>query len=87
MDAAQVTLLVVIFGITALLVVLGIQAFFILKEFRKTIEKANRVLDNTEEITESVSGPVSALSAIAMGLRTGASFANIIGSKRDKGKK
>ncbi len=82
MDPAQIALLIVIIGLTILLVVLGVQSFFILKELRKTLEKANKVLDNTEEITESVSGPVSSLSAIMMGLKTGASLASIFGGKK-----
>ena len=77
-DPAQILLFIVIIILTILLLVLGIQVFFILKDLRQTISKANRVLDNTGEITESVSGPVSSLSSILMGLKTGAKFANFM---------
>jgi hypothetical protein len=77
MDIAQITLFVVIVVLTVLLLVLGIQVFFILREFRKTVFKANKVLDNTNNITESVSAPLSSLSSIASGIKTGASFLNI----------
>lgn len=82
-DPAQILLFLVIITLTILLVVLGIQVFFILKDLRVTISKANKVLDNTEEITSSVSAPVSSFSSILMGLRTGAKFANIIKSFQD----
>lgn len=84
-DPAQILLFLVIIILTILLIVLGIQVFFILKDLRQTISKANRVLDNTGEITESVSGPVSSLSSILMGLKTGAKFANIVKRFQDEG--
>ncbi len=80
-DSAQTLLLVVIIILTILLVVLGVQAFFILKEFRKTISKANKVLDHTENITENVSKPVSLLSTLAMGIKTGSALAKMLKKK------
>lgn len=70
MDIAQVALFIVIIVLAVLLVSLGIQVFFILREFRKTVSKANKVLDNTNVITESVSSPLSSLSGLAMGIKT-----------------
>lgn len=84
-DPAQLALFLVILILTVLLVVLGIQVFLILKELRKTIDKVNKVLDDTSVITESVSKPISSLSTLAMGLKTGATIAKIFqGKKRDK---
>lgn len=77
MDSAQIILITVIILLTVLLLALGVQVFFILKEFRKTVSKANKVLDNTNVITQSVSSPISSLSSIAIGIKTGASFINI----------
>lgn len=45
-DLAQIILGFVIVTLTVLLVIVGIQVFFILHEFRQTIKKANKVLDN-----------------------------------------
>ena len=91
MDSAQIILIIVIILLTVLLAVLGIQVFFILKEFRKTVSKANKVLDNTNVITQSVSAPISSLSSIATGIKTGASFINlfkkILSDKDDRKKK
>lgn len=81
-DPAQTALFLVIIVLTILLVVLGIQVFFILRELRKTIEKANKVLDDTGTITESVSRPIASLSSLTMGLKTGASIAGLFGKKK-----
>lgn len=77
MDSAQIILVIVITILAILLFALGIQVFFILKEFKKTVSKANKVLDNTNIITQSVSSPISSLSGIAAGIKTGATFINI----------
>lgn len=69
-DTVQAVLLLVIILLTVLLVVLGVQVFFILRDFRRTLDKANRVLDNTEEITESVSQPINFISTILSGSQT-----------------
>ncbi|MEK7518203.1 MAG: hypothetical protein AAB583_06700 [Patescibacteria group bacterium] len=76
-DSAQTILFVVIIVLTILLLILGVQVFFILRDLRKTVSKANKVLDNTNVITQSVSAPISSLSSIAMGIKTGSSFLNL----------
>ena len=77
MDSAQIILITVIVILTILLLALGVQVFFILREFKKTVSKANKVLDNTSVITQSVSAPISSLSSIATGIKTGATFINL----------
>ena len=85
-DPAQFVLFLVIIVLTVLLVVLGVQAFFILKELRKTVSKANKVLDDTEVITHSVSGPLSSLSSLTMGLKAGGLIARLLKGKKKSGK-
>ncbi len=91
MDIAQVALFIVIIILAVLLIGLGIQVFFILREFRKTVLKANKVLDNTNVITESVSSPLSSLSGIAAVIKTIAPifgiFKKIISKDEESGKK
>ncbi|MBF8249569.1 MAG: hypothetical protein HW400_170 [Candidatus Levybacteria bacterium] len=91
MDIAQIALFVVIIVLAILLLALGVQVFFILRELRKTVFKANKVLDNTEVITESVSSPLSSLSGIAAGIKTVAPllglFKKFISKDKDLGKK
>jgi hypothetical protein len=86
-DPAQTALFLVIIVLTILLVVLGVQVFFILRELRKTVEKFNKVLDDTSVITESVSKPISSLSSLTMGLKTGATIAKIFQGGKKKHKK
>lgn len=83
-DTAQGVLLFVLLVLTILVLVLGIQVFFILRELRQTVSKANKVLDDAGMITESVSGPISSLSSLATGVKTGALLAGLL--KRRKGK-
>lgn len=91
MDIAQVALFVVIIVLAILLVALGVQVFFILRELRKTVSKANKVLDNTDVITGSVSAPLSSLSSLSAGIKTAAPILNffkkIILKDEDSGKK
>lgn len=58
-DATQILLMLIILVLTTMLTVIGVQVFFILREFRVTLQKANKVLDDTGVISESVSQPVS----------------------------
>lgn len=83
-DPAQTALFLVIIVLTILLLVLGIQVFFILRELRHTVSKANKVLDDTGIITKSVSGPISSFSSLAMGLKAGSSFMNLLRNKKKK---
>jgi hypothetical protein len=85
MDAAQIALFVIIVILAVLFLTLGVQVFFILREFRKTVSKANKVLDNTNVITESVSTPISSLSSLVSGIKTGASIINIFKKLISKG--
>lgn len=70
-DSVQLVLLLVIVILTILLVVLGVQVYFILKEVRTTLSKANKVLDTAGSITESVATPISSISQLVLGLRSG----------------
>ena len=78
MDTVQALLIAVVTVLTVMLVIIGFQVFYILREVRKTIDKANRVLDNTESITESVSAPVSSFSTMLMGIKSGTTIAGFI---------
>ena len=68
-DLVQFVLLTVISILTILLVVLGIQVFFILSEVRKTVSKTNDILADAESITDSVRTPLSAFSSLVLGVK------------------
>lgn len=70
-DTAEVVLIFVLVILTGLLIVLGIQVFLILRELRKTVDKANKVLDDTGSITQSVSVPLANLSTVGTSFKIG----------------
>lgn len=86
MDTAQILLFVVVIILTLLLVILGFQVFLILKEFKNTVSKVNKVLDDAGTITESVSTPIASISTVISGVKTGISIASLFKKKKKKEK-
>lgn len=85
MDTAQILLLSVVIVLSFLLLILGVQVFLILREFRKTVGKINRILDDAALLTESISAPIENFSSILGGIKTGISLVNMFkGSKKSK---
>lgn len=70
-DLTQLLLVVVVTVLTSLLTIIGIQVYYILKEFRKTIEKSNKILDDGGVISESVAKPAQSFSGLIMGIKSG----------------
>jgi len=68
-DSVQLILLLVIITLTLLLVILGVQVFYILRDLRKTIKKTNKILENADAITEGIEGPISAISSLVLGAK------------------
>lgn len=76
-DSVQLVLLLVIVVVTIIIVVLAVQVYLVLREFRGTIQKANKVLEHTSEITESVRTPLSTLSSLGNTVKMGSVLAAI----------
>jgi len=68
-DAVQLILLLVIITLTVLLVILGVQVFYILRDLRRTVKKTNKILENAEGITEGIQGPITAISSFVLGTK------------------
>lgn len=83
-DTVQVVLLIVIILLTALLIAVGVQVFFILKDLRKTVKRANRILENTETITTNVSEPISFLTGLLFSTKSLDIIKKILGHKKKK---
>jgi|SRR5579871_3267755 len=77
MDTAQLLLIIVVVILTGLLLVLGIQVYFILLELRRTIIKTNKVLDDVELLAQSIANPISKFSAFTSSIKTGAVVATL----------
>src|SRR5579859_3777583 len=91
MDPIQLVLLLVIVILTILLVILGVQVFLILREVRRTLSKANTVIENVSSITEHMKDPFNILSSL--GLRAGSIITviklvkNLLGREKDTDEK
>ena len=85
-DTAQAVLLFVLLVLTILVLILGIQVFFILRDLRKTVTKANKVLDDAGIITQSVTEPIATISSLASGIKTGKLIAGFLKKKEKKDK-
>jgi hypothetical protein len=85
MDPLIVLLIVVTTILTALLVIVGVQVIMILKEVKTTLTHVNKTLDTADDIVSALARPVSGLSDIAAGVKTGLkiteSFVSWISSK------
>lgn len=81
-DAVQIVLLSVIIILAVLFVVLGIQVFLILRELKNTVVKTNKILDDVDTLTESVSEPVSFISGLLFSSKTLTTIARIFNATR-----
>lgn len=82
MDPVQLTIIIISFALAILLVVLGVQVFYILKEIRFSMQKVNKMLDDAGKISGTVSEGVVSMSGLVSGLRTGLSFITSLRGKK-----
>jgi phosphoglycerate-specific signal transduction histidine kinase len=61
-DITQGLLILVVVVLTALLAVIGVQIFFILRELRQSLSKTNKILDDAGLISGAVAKPIAAIS-------------------------
>jgi hypothetical protein len=83
MDPVQLTIIVISFILTLLLVVLGVQVWYILKEIRTSIVKMNSMLDDAKKVTLTVGDSVSGMAGVASGIKAALSVFKVF---RKKGK-
>ena len=69
--AIQILLTAVITALTVLLVIIGIQLFLVLQEFRSVLKKTSKILDDTSRVTHAVAQPVEEASSFLAGLKNG----------------
>ena len=69
-DPVQAVLLFVILLLAILFVILGIQVFLILRELRTTVVKTNKILDDVDSLTTSISEPISFVSGLLFSSKT-----------------
>ena len=81
-DTTQLFLAGVILALVVMLSVISVQVYFILKEFRGTLTKLNKVLDDTGTISESVSKPINMLSTALIGIKGGSALMKTFNAKK-----
>jgi hypothetical protein len=69
MDPVQLTIISISFILTALLVVLGVQVWLILKEIRTSLTKANTMLDDAKKVTSTIGDSVAGMAGITSGIK------------------
>lgn len=82
MESTQILLIVVVTVLTIILTIIGIQFFFILKEFKKSLEKINKMLDDGTLVSGAFAKSVTGISGVLQGIKTGLSVFNIF--KKEK---
>lgn len=83
-DITQFILIFVVVSLTVVLLIIGYQSIGILKEFRITVSKINKILDDTGTISESVAKPMSAFSGFLLSVRGGILLPSLIKILRNK---
>lgn len=78
LDLTQILLVVVISILTTLLIIVSYQVILILKEFRQTLLKTNRILDNIETVSNNVVRPITNLTHLLEGVKNGVKIAKIV---------
>lgn len=71
MDPVQITIIVISFILTTLIVILSIQVWHILSEFRISMQKMNKMLDDGGKITGIVSESASGIAGFFGGIKAG----------------
>ncbi len=78
LDLTQTLILVVIVILTTLLVVIGIQVIFILRDFRQATKRLTRLVDTGERMLGTLNGPVNNLAHLADGLKQGVKAVEVV---------
>lgn len=81
---AQILLFIVISVLSAVLTACGIQVYYIFKEFKESVKKMNKVLDDFGVISESVAKPISEISGFITGLKSGVELIKILKRKKEE---
>jgi hypothetical protein len=84
MDTTQIIIVVICSILTFLMVLLGIQVYYILQEFRKTIQKVNKMLDDGGRVTGTVGDSMVNMSGFISGIKAAISAIVSLRGKREE---
>ncbi len=83
MDPVQITIIIISFILTTLIVILSIQVFHIMKEFRISIQKVNKMLDDGGKVTGIVSDSATGLAGFFGGIKAGMNILSMFKKERE----
>lgn len=87
MDLPQILLLTAIFVISIILTIIGVQIITLLRDARETLRKADRVVDNLDFLTTSLTRTSSTFSHLASSLQSGMQIVGVVSSLLTSSKK
>jgi hypothetical protein len=76
----QLAFVILVALLTGSAVVVSVYVIFVLKDFRLTIQKANTILDDAQQVTDSVKRPVSSIMGLVDGVVSGIKTAKSVKS-------
>ena len=63
----QLAFVILVALLTGAAIIVSVYVIFVLKDFRLTIQKANSILDDAQEVTDSVKRPVNSIMSLVDG--------------------
>jgi len=87
MDTTQVILIAIVVVLGVFLVALGFQAFFVLRDLRKSLVRMNQLFDDADELLDQVRRPIESAGSFVSALTAGAGIAHLLKKGDSKEKK
>lgn len=84
MDITQLLIIIISITITSLVVILGIQVFYILKEIRQSVVKVNKMLDDAGKVSGAVGESIVNMTGFVNGIKAGLSAISKIKRRDDE---
>lgn len=84
-ESTQILLFAVISVLTIVMVVIGYQVFMILGEIRKMLQKFNKVVDSTVNMSTSLSKSLTNINGFTQGVKTVMGIFNVFRKKEKSG--
>lgn len=85
MDPTQLTIIIISLALAVLLIILGIQVWYILREIKISLQKVNTMLDDAKKVSGTVSEGIVGMSGFVNGLKTGMGAITSLLKKKDDG--
>ncbi len=83
MDPVQLTIIIISFILTTLVVILSIQVWHILGEFRLTVQKVNKMLDDGGKVSGVISDSATSVAGFLSGIKTGMNVLSLFKKKKE----